>query len=91
MISQEKALQIAKDYAKQCGRGWDEHYHEAIPETLRGEPVWMVSTSDISYFNELPWMMKNMPNSAYYYISMIAAKCIAVGNRPDEFQQVGEG
>ncbi|QTF06612.1 hypothetical protein HC231_00685 [Brenneria izadpanahii] len=90
MITQEKALQIAKDYAEQHGRGWDKRYHEASPITLKGEPVWMVSTSDVSYSDELPWMMDHMPSPSYYYISMVEAKCIALGNRPNEFQRVSE-
>ncbi|WP_343711412.1 hypothetical protein [Kosakonia radicincitans] len=88
MITQEKAIQIAKDYAKQNGRGWDDHYYEASPITLNGEPVWMISTSDNEYSKELPWMMEHMPNPSYFYISMVEAKCIAVGNRLNEFLRI---
>jgi hypothetical protein len=88
MITQEKAIQIAKDYAEKNGRGWDDRYHEASPITLNGESVWMISTSDNEYSKELPWMMEHMPNPSYFYISMVEAKCIAVGNRLNEFLRV---
>jgi len=88
MITQEKAIQIAKDYAEKNGRGWDERNYEASPITLNGEPVWMISTSDNKYSEELPWMMEHMPNPSYFYISMVEAKCIAVGNRLNEFLRI---
>ncbi|RDT52853.1 hypothetical protein DXF93_19905 [Escherichia coli] len=88
MITQENAIQIAKDYAEKNGRGWDDRYHEASPITLNGESVWMISTSDNEYSKELPWMMEHMPNPSYFYISMVEAKCIAVGNRLNEFLRV---
>lgn len=91
MITQDKAIQIAKDYADQNGRGWDERYYEASPMILNGEPVWMISTSDNEYSEELLWMMEHMPNPTYYYISMVEAKCIAVGSRVNEFLRVNEG
>ena len=56
--------------------------------TLNGESVWMISTSDNEYSKELPWMMEHMPNPSYFYISMVEAKCIAVGNRLNEFLRV---
>lgn len=88
MITQEKAIQIAKDYAEESGRGWDERYQQANPMTIDGEPVWMISTSDIEYLDELPWMTTHMPNPSYYYISMVDAKCIAVGTRLNEFMRI---
>lgn len=91
MITQEKAIQIAKDYAEKNGRGWDDRYHEASPMIINGEPVWMISTSDNEYSEELPWMMEHMPNPSFYYISMVEAKCIAVGSRVNEILRVNEG
>lgn len=85
VITQKKAIQIAKDYAEQNGRGWDERYSKTSARTIDGEPVWMISTSDSEYSDELPWMMKHMPNPAYYYISMVEARCIAVGSREGEY------
>ncbi|WP_342322505.1 hypothetical protein AAEY27_19850 [Kosakonia sp. BYX6] len=88
MITQEKAIEIAKYYAQESGRGWDERYHEANPMTLNGEPVWQIITSDVKYCEKLPWMMEHMPNPSYYYISMVEGKCIAVGNRTEQIQPV---
>jgi len=88
VITQEKAIQIARDYAEQNGRGWDDNYHKASAMTIEGEPVWMISTSDSEYSDELPWMMKHMPNPAYYYISMVEARCIAVGSREGEYLRI---
>lgn len=88
MITQEKAIEIARNYAEQNGRGWDDLYHKASPITIDGEPVWMVSTSDIEYSDELPWMIKHMPNPSYYYISMVDARCIAVGRREGEYLHI---
>ncbi|HGM6861702.1 TPA: hypothetical protein ACKQDZ_003058 [Serratia rubidaea] len=90
MITQGQAVEIAKDYAKKSGRGWDERYHESSPMMLEGEPVWMIATSDVKYSDELPWMMENLPNPAYYYISMVTAKCIAVGSRREDFYRVND-
>jgi len=88
VITQERALQIARDYAEQNGRGWDDNYHKASVMTIEGEPVWMVATSDIEYSDELPWMMKHMPNPSYYYVSMVEARCIAVGSREGEYLHI---
>ncbi|MGK3126861.1 hypothetical protein ACCY16_22365 [Candidatus Pantoea formicae] len=86
MISKETAIQIAKEYAEKSEKGWDEHYHEAEKTNLNGEPVWMISTSDIKYNDALPWMMEHFPNPVYYYVSMVNGICIATGNRSNEFQ-----
>ena len=88
MITQEKVIQIARDYAEQNGRGWDDNYHTASAMTIGGEPVWMVSTVDIAYSDELSWMMTHMPNPSYYYISMVEARCIAVGSREGEYLRI---
>lgn len=88
MISKEKAIEIAKQYAEKSEKGWDDKYHEAERTNLRGEPVWMVSTSDIKYNHELPWMMEHFPNPVYYYISMVTGICIATGNRKNDFKTV---
>ncbi|MGY5958269.1 Phage protein [Kosakonia sp. BK9b] len=81
MIIKEQAVEIARRYAAEQNRGWDEHYHEATPMTLFGEPVWKISTMDIKYSPELPWLMEYLPNPAYYYISMVEGRCIAIGTR----------
>ena len=44
MITSEKAIQIAKEYAEEYQRGWDHDHHEATKVNLQGEPVWMIST-----------------------------------------------
>jgi hypothetical protein len=88
MISKEKAIQIAKEYAQKSEKGWDEKYHEAEKTILSGEPAWIISTSDIKYNDELPWMMEHFPNPVYYYISMVDGICIAIGNRRNEFQSI---
>lgn len=88
MITKQQALAIAKSWAETSGRGWDEHFHEATAITLEGEPVWMVATSAIAYSIELPWMIEEMPEPSYYYISMVEGKCIAVGSRQHEIQRV---
>lgn len=88
MISKEKAIQIAKEYAVKSENGWDENYHEVERTLLHGEPVWLISTSDIKYNDELPWMLDHFPNPVYYYIRMIDGSCIATGNRRIEFQLI---
>jgi len=89
MITGEKAIQIAKEYAERNEQGWDEHFHEVEKRNLYGEPVWMVSTSDVKYSAELPWMMEHFPNPVYYYISMVNGICIAIGNRRNEIYRIG--
>ncbi|EMM0378639.1 hypothetical protein RI820_001011 [Pluralibacter gergoviae] len=84
MITSEKAIQIAEEYAEEYQRGWDHDHHEATKVNLQGEPVWMISTSDIKYNEDLPWLMEHFPNPVYYYISMVSGLCIAVGNRRNE-------
>lgn len=84
MISKEKATQIAKAYAEKREMEWDDHYHEVKKINLKGEPVWMISTTDIKYKDELPWMMEHFPNPVYYYVSMVNGICIATGNRHNE-------
>ena len=91
MITQETAINIAREYAERSGRGWDNRYHEAIPSIVKGEPVWIVSTCDMKFSKELPWMMEHMPNPVCYFISMVNAKCIAVGRKVDEYLQIDNG
>ena len=88
MITSEKAIQIAKEYAEEHQRGWDHDYHEAVSINLNGEPVWMISTSDIKYNKELPWFIEHFPNPVYYYISMVSGICIATGSRRNEIFMV---
>lgn len=88
MITQAEAIEIARDYAAQSRHGWDEQAHHATVITLYGEPVWMIATTDVKYSSELPWLMTHLPNPRYYYISMVEAKCIAVGHRANQYQRV---
>ena len=88
MITQAEAIEIARDYAAQSRRGWDEQAHHATVITLYGEPVWMIATTDVKYSSELPWLMTHLPNPRYYYISMVEANCIAVGHRANQYQRV---
>lgn len=88
MITSEKAIQVAKEYAEEHQRGWDHDYQEAVKVNLHGEPVWMVSTSDIRYNKDLPWFIEDLPNPVYYYISMVSGVCIAIGNRRNEIYPV---
>lgn len=85
MVTSQEALEIARIYAEQNGRGWDERYFEVNETIIDGEPLWMVSTSDVAYAENLPWMMTHMPGPSYYYVSMLKAKCVAVGTRLHEF------
>jgi len=84
MITSEKAIQVAKEDAEKHQRGWDHDYHEAVKINLHGEPVWMISTSDIQYNKDLPWFIENLPNPVYCYISMVSGACVAIGNRRNE-------
>lgn len=45
MVTSQEALEIARIYAEQNGRGWDERYFEVSETIIDGEPLWMVSTS----------------------------------------------
>jgi len=83
MITESKAIEIAKEYAKETGYGWDERFHEAERSSLDGKSVWVVSTSDLKFSEELPWMMENMPNPIKYYIDLFCGECIAIGGRGD--------
>lgn len=81
MISENKAIEIAEQYAKKSGYGWDERFHEVEQASFNGKSVWIVSTSDLTFSEELPWMMENMPNPIKYYIDISCGECIAVGGR----------
>lgn len=81
MISDRKAIEIAKEYANKAGYGWDEGFHEAERSSFEGKSVWVISTSDMKFSEELPWMMESMPNPIKYYIDMSCGECIAVGGR----------
>lgn len=81
MLTENQAIEIAKEYALETGSGWDERFHEVKNAFLDGQSVCVVSTSDLTYSEELPWMMENMPNPVRYYIDMSRGKCIAVGGR----------
>ena len=81
MISQNKAVEIAKEYARETGHGWDERFHETERTSLNGKSVWIISTSDLKFSEELPWMMESMPNPIKYYIDVYSGECIAVGGR----------
>jgi len=88
LITQAEAIEIARAYAEESRRGWDEHAHHATVISLYGEPVWMIATTDVEHSTELPWLMTHLPNPRYYYISMVEAKCIAVGHRVNQYQRV---
>lgn len=81
MINDNEALEIAKKYAQKTGYGWDERFHEVEKTHLDGETVWMISTSDLKFSDELPWMMENMPNPVRYYINITDGTCVAVGSK----------
>ena len=81
MISENKAVEIAQQYAKKSGYGWDELFHEVEKASFNGKSVWIVSTSDLKFSDELPWMMENMPNPIKYYIDVSCGECIAVKGR----------
>lgn len=81
MISQNKAVEIAKEYARETGYGWDERFHEAVRSSFDGKSVWVISTSDLKFSEDLPWMMESMPNPVKYYIDVSSGECIAVGGR----------
>lgn len=36
MISENKAVEIAKEYARVTGHGWDERFHEAVRSSFDG-------------------------------------------------------
>lgn len=88
MITSEQAINIAKKYAEKYKSGWDDDYHDTVKVNLNGEPVWLVSTSDIKYNEDLPWLIEQLPNPVYYYISMVNGICIAMGNRRNEIYVV---
>ncbi|SJZ72842.1 hypothetical protein [Pantoea eucalypti] len=81
MISQNKAVEIAKEYARETGYGWDERFHEAVRASFDGKSVWVISTSDLKFSEDLPWMMESMPNPVKYYIDVSSGECIAVGGK----------
>ena len=81
IITSEKAIQVAKEYAEEHQREWEHDYHEVVKVNLHGEPVWMISTSDIKYNKDLPWFIESFPNPVCYYFSMVSGVCIAIGNR----------
>ncbi|WP_312042532.1 hypothetical protein [Erwinia sp.] len=78
MITESKAIEIAKEYANKTGYGWDERFHEVEKKNFDGQSVWVISTSDLTFSEELPWMMENMPNPIKYYVDLSFGKCIAV-------------
>ncbi|WP_410516157.1 PepSY domain-containing protein [Pantoea allii] len=81
MITEKEAIEIAKEYATENESGWDERFHETERTSLNGKSVWIISTSDLKFSDELPWMMENMPNPIKYYIDVSSGECIAIGGR----------
>ncbi|WP_312544027.1 hypothetical protein [Pantoea eucalypti] len=44
MISENKTVEIAKEYAKETNQGWDERFHKALRSSFDGKAVWVIST-----------------------------------------------
>ncbi|KAF6665775.1 hypothetical protein HFD92_08585 [Pantoea sp. EKM101V] len=54
MLTENQAIEIAKEYALETGSGWDDRFHEVENAFLDGQSVCVVSTSDLTYSEELP-------------------------------------
>lgn len=80
MTTKEQAQTIAKSYAIATARGWDEEHHDVVSTVFGGELVWGVSTFDIKFSHNTPWIMERLPVPVHYYISMVDGICIGIGN-----------